>query len=70
MADRMELMNQIMGRTSTHECPACNGHAYCAMEDGKSSNLCWCMDVEKTYNPDVDADNCLCRKCLTKKEIK
>lgn len=68
MSDRMQLMEQIKGNISTHDCPECGAGAYCAMEAGKSSNLCWCMDVEKTYNPDTDADKCLCRRCLTQKE--
>jgi len=70
MGDRMELMKQIKGQVSTHNCPNCGGGAYCAMEAGKSANLCWCMGIEKDTNvlSDVDANSCLCRGCLTKTE--
>jgi predicted Fe-S protein YdhL (DUF1289 family) len=60
--DRMALMKQLRGQTSTHNCPECTGPAYCAMADGKSANLCWCMDVTRREVPSTDV--CLCRKCL------
>lgn len=60
--DRMALMKELRGQTSTHDCPGCNGRAYCAMDDGKSANLCWCMDVTKRDVPAMDS--CLCRTCL------
>lgn len=60
--DRMSLMKELRGQTSTHDCPGCTGPAYCAMADGKSANLCWCMDVTARAMP--VADVCLCRKCL------
>jgi len=64
--DRVKLMKQIQGQTSTHTCPKCKGRAYCAMADGKSANLCWCMTVEKDENPmAAETDQCLCRTCLT-----
>ncbi len=69
MEDRMRIMKQLQRQWSTHDCPSCNRPTYCAMNDGKSSNTCWCMTLEKTYNPDIDVDNCLCRECLTK-EVK
>lgn len=66
--DRVKLMKQIQGQTSTHTCPECQGPAYCAMEAGKSSNLCWCMSVTRDENPSIGdmTGACLCRKCLTK----
>ncbi len=67
MSDRMGVMKQIQRRTSTHDCASCTKPAYCAMEDGKSSTLCWCMFEERTINPDVDYTNCLCRECLRDK---
>ena len=66
MEDRMKIMEEIKGRISTHDCPECSAPSYCAMEAGKSSTLCWCLFEEKITNPEVDADKCLCRKCLTK----
>lgn len=66
MEDRMRVMEEIKRNISTHDCPACSKPSYCAMEAGKSSNLCWCMFTEKTYNPETNADKCLCRECLTK----
>lgn len=62
---RMKLMKELQSRTSTHACPECSSPAYCAMEDGKSSSLCWCMDVKKPYVPETSYENCLCKKCLT-----
>lgn len=66
MDDRMKVMKEIQQRTSTHECPDCGSLTYCAMEDGKSSNLCWCMYVEADpeINPMVADSKCLCKKCL------
>ncbi len=62
MEDRARLLNQVRRQGSTHECPACKGPAYCAMEDGKSGNLCWCMDI-KAVNL-AETDQCLCKVCL------
>lgn len=64
MEDRMALMKELRGQTSTHNCPGCKGPAYCAMDDGKSANLCWCMDVSKREV--MPTDSCLCRSCLMK----
>lgn len=64
--ERMALMKQLQGQTSTHNCPECNGPAYCAMEDGKSANLCWCMAVPATGRIPMGSDHCLCRTCLSK----
>lgn len=64
--DRMSLMTTIRSTKGTHECPQCLGIAYCAMEDGKSSNLCWCMTVEKPYTPETSYEQCMCKHCLTK----
>lgn len=61
---RMKLIKEIQQRTSTHTCPECGSRAYCAMEDGKSSNLCWCMEVTKPYVPETRYENCLCKGCL------
>jgi len=67
VGDRMQLMEQLKGQISTHDCPSCGGPAYCAIDAGKSASTCWCMDKPKTYNPDIaSGDKCLCRQCLTK----
>lgn len=66
MEDRMAILSQVRSQVSTHNCPECSGAAYCAMEAGKSSNLCWCMTVDKPYTPDTNYGQCLCRRCLTK----
>lgn len=67
MEDRVRVMKQIQSERSTHSCPECSKPAYCAMEAGKSANLCWCMGVEKDENPSSPAsgDSCLCEECLT-----
>ena len=64
MSERMRIMQEIRSNVSTHNCPTCSGVAYCAMMDGKSSNLCWCMTEVRTGNPDTSSDVCLCKKCL------
>lgn len=67
MEDRTRLLKHVRGQTSTHTCPQCQSPAYCAMEAGKSANLCWCMTeerVSKPEGPDVGSA-CLCRTCLT-----
>jgi len=70
MDARMTTLSKIRDQISTHDCPGCSGPAYCAMEDGKSANLCWCMDVEPTHPTSPEIGNgCLCRRCLTK-EVK
>lgn len=62
---RMKIMKELQWRNSTHTCPRCEQPAYCAMEDGKSSNLCWCMTVEKAYVPETNYENCMCKNCLS-----
>ncbi len=52
----------------THDCPSCGQGSYCAMEDGKSFGLCWCMTTRKGSMPLPDADRCVCKKCLTADE--
>lgn len=66
--DRMELMRKLSGQNRTHNCPGCEGPAYCAMEAGKSSSTCWCMGVEVKTTPEVDdgEQKCYCRSCLAK----
>ncbi len=68
MSDRMKVMEEIKQNISTHDCPSCKAPSYCAMEAGKSSNLCWCMYVEKIENPLASAEKCLCRQCLTREQ--
>lgn len=66
MTDHMKIAQKIRGEISTHDCPECGGPSYCAMESGKSANLCWCMDVPRAERdvPMVGA-RCLCRRCIT-----
>lgn len=59
-------LNNVRDQISTHDCPSCGGPTVCAMEMGHSGSLCWCMYVEPTGKPDVDADKCLCKRCLAK----
>ena len=66
--NRMKLMQELKWRGSTHACPKCEGPSYCAMEDGKSGNLCWCADVKKPYKPETNYESCMCKACLTKGE--
>lgn len=66
MEARMDTLKRVKDKISTHSCPECTGPAYCAMEAGKSSNLCWCMSVDKSYNADVQYTQCLCRACLVR----
>lgn len=66
MSANMALLRQLKDQISTHDCPRCEGPAYCAMDDGKSANLCWCMDVAPKPSFPVDpTEECLCRRCLT-----
>ena len=69
MEDRIKVMKKIQSNFYTHSCPDCNKPTYCAMEAGKSANLCWCMGVEKDENPSVltNTNSCLCEKCLVGK---
>lgn len=63
-----ETLDAVRQQISTHDCPKCSGPAYCAITDGKSASLCWCMTVERDTNPDAGGDTCLCRHCLTAQE--
>lgn len=66
MDDRVRIMREIQNRTSTHQCPECDSPTYCAMEDGKSANLCWCMSERRVSDKtsDVASGVCLCKSCL------
>lgn len=61
---RMKMLKKLkeVKSPTTHQCPECLGDAYCAIEDGKSANLCWCMFEERIGNPITDT--CLCKNCL------
>jgi hypothetical protein len=63
---RMKLMEELQWRGNTHVCQGCNSPTYCVMEDGKSGNLCWCMDIKNPPTPTNVSDTCMCRDCLIK----
>lgn len=71
--DRMTLLREVKGRTTTHSCPSCGKGTYCAMLDGKSGSACWCMGEaasEAVFLPVPDPEEnaeCLCKECLTRK---
>lgn len=64
MGDRMQLLSEVRGSLYTHNCPSCGRGVYCAMSDGKSSNLCWCMTVVGGSIRGFDVADCLCKECL------
>lgn len=66
MSDHMALMSHLKCQDSTHSCPECESPAYCAMEAGKSANLCWCMTAVRESKPETTnvGDICLCKGCL------
>ena len=66
MNDRMNVMNKLLKKNMTHECPSCSEMTYCAMTDGKSVSTCWCFVVQKDFDPETDFeyDECLCKQCL------
>jgi len=64
LEDRMTVMVEIQSRNTTHICPSCDSPTYCVMEDGKSSNLCWCMLVKGANSGVGVGETCLCKKCL------
>ncbi len=68
--ERLRIMKEIEGRKffKGSPCPSCGLDNKCAMDAGKSSNTCWCMSVEYTYNPETNADSCLCKNCLSKEQ--
>ncbi len=66
--ERMKLLEELKNRTSTHACPSCGEPVYCAMEDGKSANTCWCMNLTRTEKIDCDAEYCKCKSCLKRED--
>jgi len=65
---RMKLMKELKWRGATHACPNCSGPAQCAMEEGKSGSLCWCMSEMPGENAMTKYDTCLCKNCLIGEE--
>lgn len=63
MEDRMKVMQEIESLHTTHDCPSCGSKTYCAMEAGKSANLCWCM-YENAGDGIGYSDTCICKNCL------
>lgn len=66
--DRLKLMQEIQRRKFTHSCPQCDEFTYCAVEAGKSGNLCWCVFEERIDNVGLSSNVCLCKACLKGEE--
>ncbi|MCG9576260.1 cysteine-rich CWC family protein [Vibrio tubiashii] len=63
--ERDQVMANLSGKTSTHNCPSCHQPAQCDISQGKST--CWCFEIEKRDTSDLPkTGTCLCRKCLSK----
>ena len=61
-----KTLSDLMQKVPTH-CPECDSPRNCAMEDGKSANLCWCMQETTSGKSDfITHGVCLCRSCLKK----
>lgn len=67
MSDHQQTLQKVRQATSTHNCPKCQGPAYCAMEAGKSASACWCMSepLKEVTSTLVEGDKCYCRRCLS-----
>lgn len=69
MGNPHELLLGVRDQTSTHDCPKCQGPAYCAMTAGKSASACWCMSEPIKSIPEDEVElECLCKRCLTASE--
>ncbi len=66
MSGHMGLLKEVQSRTNTHDCPECKKPTYCAMEAGKSANLCWCMTLPPLGKIPEPSDLCKCKDCLEK----
>lgn len=64
MTERMKIMEEIRYRKYTHDCPSCGVGTYCAVDDGKSGSLCWCMHIESPQTDVYSGDKCYCKNCL------
>lgn len=60
VSERMEIMREIDSRA---KCPECGVWNKCAVEEGWSPNLCWCMQ-EPTRLVSSEYPACLCRTCF------
>lgn len=67
--DKMKIMQELEQRKTTHACPECSVMTYCAMEAGKSANLCWCMYENAAEELD-HYNTCVCKNCLSKENHK
>lgn len=65
MTDKMEVLREIDTRA---KCPECGKWNKCAVEEGKSSNTCWCMQ-EPAKMVSSEYSSCLCRTCFRKLEV-
>lgn len=63
MSEKMKIMESLDQRA---KCPECGKWNKCAVEEGKSSNTCWCIS-EPLLLKDYEENTCLCRSCLREK---
>lgn len=71
----MKQGGRVMTIDATH-CPLCQSKNRCAVQQGESIELCWCLsqpfpaktvlDSEKLANRILDAEFCLCQACIKK----
>lgn len=65
VSERMAIMKELeRKKRDSPPCPECGVPNKCAIELGKSSNLCWCMHVQVGYSQANNYDTCLCKECL------
>lgn len=62
MEDKLQIMKKLDTRA---KCPECGKWNKCAMEEGKSSSTCWCMQ-ESVKIVSSEYSSCLCRTCFRK----
>ncbi|WP_102404212.1 DUF1289 domain-containing protein [Vibrio sp. 10N.261.55.A7] len=63
-AQRDQIMAEIKGEASSHNCPVCQSSAQCDIQNGKQT--CWCFDIEKRDTSTIEKSGlCMCRKCLS-----
>ena len=51
-----------MNNTLNKKCPICNSSFEC-----NTPSNCWCMELDKLQNDEIDDCKCLCKNCLLNK---